>query len=137
MEHKRIDDDDGDTAASAIKIAGKGNDGTKIVGEVGENATKIVGEGNHGTKIIGEGDDAKKIVGDDARKITKEGGNACVDQKTLSYKTAVEESDDQASGSLKQLNKLLIKGIGLFSSGEKDIKDDSFLSKGASIEKKI
>uniref|UniRef100_A0A915I8U3 Uncharacterized protein n=1 Tax=Romanomermis culicivorax TaxID=13658 RepID=A0A915I8U3_ROMCU len=56
----------------------------------------------------------------------------------LSYKTAVEESDDQASSSLKQLNKLPTKGIDLFSSGEEeDIRDDLFLSKGSSTEKKI
>uniref|UniRef100_A0A915KU73 Uncharacterized protein n=1 Tax=Romanomermis culicivorax TaxID=13658 RepID=A0A915KU73_ROMCU len=57
--------------------------------------------------------------------------------KKLSYKTAVEESDDQASGTLKWLNKSVIKGIGSFLSGKKDIKDDSFLSRGALIEKKI
>uniref|UniRef100_A0A915HR09 Uncharacterized protein n=1 Tax=Romanomermis culicivorax TaxID=13658 RepID=A0A915HR09_ROMCU len=46
----------------------------------------------------------------------------------LSCKTAEEESDDQASGGLKRLNKLLMEGISLFSSGkEEDIKDDSFL----------
>uniref|UniRef100_A0A915K5R7 Uncharacterized protein n=1 Tax=Romanomermis culicivorax TaxID=13658 RepID=A0A915K5R7_ROMCU len=68
--------------------------------------------------------------------MVKKTRHLCNDQK-LSYKLAVEESDDQASSSLKRLNKWLGKGIGLFSSGKEDIKDDSFLSKGASTEKKI
>uniref|UniRef100_A0A915HWX6 Uncharacterized protein n=1 Tax=Romanomermis culicivorax TaxID=13658 RepID=A0A915HWX6_ROMCU len=55
----------------------------------------------------------------------------------LSYKTAAKEPDLQAGDSLKGLNQSLVKGIGLFSSGKEDIKDDSFLSEGDSTEKKI
>uniref|UniRef100_A0A915L096 Uncharacterized protein n=1 Tax=Romanomermis culicivorax TaxID=13658 RepID=A0A915L096_ROMCU len=47
--------------------------------------------------------------------------------RKLSYQTAAEESYDQASSSVKPLIKLLVKGIGVFSSGEEDIKDHSFL----------
>uniref|UniRef100_A0A915IW39 Uncharacterized protein n=1 Tax=Romanomermis culicivorax TaxID=13658 RepID=A0A915IW39_ROMCU len=52
----------------------------------------------------------------------------------LSYQTAAEESDRQASGSVKQLN---VKGICVFSSDEEDIKDNKIFSKGASTEKKV
>uniref|UniRef100_A0A915INW6 Uncharacterized protein n=1 Tax=Romanomermis culicivorax TaxID=13658 RepID=A0A915INW6_ROMCU len=55
----------------------------------------------------------------------------------LSYQTAAEESDDQASSSVKQLNKLLMKAIGVFSSGKEDTKDNSFLSKENSTQKGI
>uniref|UniRef100_A0A915ID33 Uncharacterized protein n=1 Tax=Romanomermis culicivorax TaxID=13658 RepID=A0A915ID33_ROMCU len=78
-----------------------------------------------------KGGDAMKIVGEgcDSTKIIEEGGNATVHQKTkLFCQTAREESDNQASGSLKQLNKLLVKGVGVFLSEEEDIKDNTILN---------
>uniref|UniRef100_A0A915JNN5 Uncharacterized protein n=1 Tax=Romanomermis culicivorax TaxID=13658 RepID=A0A915JNN5_ROMCU len=56
----------------------------------------------------------------------------------LTYQTAMEESDNQASSSVKGMNKLLVKGIGVFSSDEEeDVKDNTILSEGNSTEKKI
>uniref|UniRef100_A0A915KYN2 Uncharacterized protein n=1 Tax=Romanomermis culicivorax TaxID=13658 RepID=A0A915KYN2_ROMCU len=56
----------GDADASATKIPGKVDDGTKIIVEEGQDSTKIVEEG-----------------GADATKIAGEAGNATEDQKTI------------------------------------------------------
>uniref|UniRef100_A0A915K0J2 Variable large protein n=1 Tax=Romanomermis culicivorax TaxID=13658 RepID=A0A915K0J2_ROMCU len=50
--------DDGDANVSATKIAGKGDDVMKIVGEEGYDATKIIEKGVDATKIAGEAGDA-------------------------------------------------------------------------------
>uniref|UniRef100_A0A915HVN6 Uncharacterized protein n=1 Tax=Romanomermis culicivorax TaxID=13658 RepID=A0A915HVN6_ROMCU len=64
------EDHDGDADPSATKIAGKGGDGKKIVGEEGEDATKIVGKGGDATKIIGEDNNAMKIAGEGGKILT-------------------------------------------------------------------
>uniref|UniRef100_A0A915LA49 Uncharacterized protein n=1 Tax=Romanomermis culicivorax TaxID=13658 RepID=A0A915LA49_ROMCU len=68
--------DDGDADASVTKITGKGDNGRKIVGGEGDDATKIMGEGDDGRKTAREDSNASKIAG--------EGGDATVDQKTVS-----------------------------------------------------
>uniref|UniRef100_A0A915J5K0 Uncharacterized protein n=1 Tax=Romanomermis culicivorax TaxID=13658 RepID=A0A915J5K0_ROMCU len=86
---KTIDGDDVDADASASKITGKGGDGMKIVGEEGEDVTKIVGKGDDAMKIVGEDNNSSKIVREDrnATKIAVEGGDATVNQKTVSTQT--------------------------------------------------
>uniref|UniRef100_A0A915L563 Uncharacterized protein n=1 Tax=Romanomermis culicivorax TaxID=13658 RepID=A0A915L563_ROMCU len=67
MKCKTRDNDDADVPAT--KIAGKGDDCTKIIGEEAHDATKIIEEGADATKMAGEG------------------GDAIEDQKTVSTQT--------------------------------------------------
>uniref|UniRef100_A0A915ISD4 Uncharacterized protein n=1 Tax=Romanomermis culicivorax TaxID=13658 RepID=A0A915ISD4_ROMCU len=146
--------------SNATKIVEEDGDATKIV-EEGGDARKIIGESGDATvdqKTVKEKDwlnDEKLFSGipkqfkhsaslllehmqsNPSINVNQEDKMLFTPPRKLSCQTAAEESDIQASGSLKQLDKSLMKDVGVFSRDKEDIKDNTIFNEGNLTEKQI